>query len=295
MSKSCLKDTEGLKTVIERHPDVASPCEASLTVAALNVTVRTESLRRIGSYLSRILLGLECAGTHRSRHHTAKPATRGCSDHSGKSNHAFLLGSNRSCTHAQLSDIYALHGDVAPEKNVGNSGIWATRAVEHDLESFYWVILYVVYRHTVEDEALRATDLATHETIKEEFGRLFSALNPGELAQERRLLLLVDDVLDPGGMQSLLEYMERHCPPLSGLLLALWRDLRECARPAAGSKKKIPEERLQREKAQLAFLEEHGLPVEYTQRSKKPAIPTMVHRRLCLHIQLMLKELNQVS
>lgn len=172
---------------------------------------------------------------------------------------------------------------------------WAARAVEHDLESFYWVIIYVVYGHTMEDETLRATDRATHEAIKEEFGHLFSALNPRELAQERRLLLLVGDVLDPDGMQNLLEYVESHCRPLSGLLLAAWRALRECASSDADSKN-IPESRIQEQEAEFAFQKEHGLPLPlYTPRSKKLAIPTTVYRRLCLSIQLMLERLSKVD
>lgn len=168
-----------------------------------------------------------------------------------------------------------------------------------DLESFCWVIMYVVYRRTIDDSGLQAENSTAHAEITHEFARIFSATSIEGLAQSRRRRLSYGQGLGcywgELGIEKLLEHMEHHCPPLAGLLLAVWRALWECASSDAGSKKKIPEERLQREKTQLAFLEEHGLPVEYTQRSKKPAIPTMVHRRLCLHIILMLRELNQDS
>ncbi|KAL1938739.1 hypothetical protein VTO73DRAFT_11342 [Trametes versicolor] len=166
-----------------------------------------------------------------------------------------------------------------------------------DLESFCWVIMYVVYRRTIDDSGLQAENSTAHAEITHEFARLFSATSIEGLAQSRRRRLSYGQGCYWGelGMEKLLEHMEQQCEPLAGLLLAVWRALWESASSDAGSKKKIPEERLQREKTQLAFLEEHGLPVEYTQRSKKPAIPTMVHRRLCLHIILMLRELNQDS
>lgn len=68
---------------------------------------------------------------------------------------------------------------------VGNHRVQITRAVEHDLESFYWVILYVAYRRTLEDQEQQARDI-THAAIRAEFNSLFFAPSTGQLAEERQ-------------------------------------------------------------------------------------------------------------
>lgn len=170
---------------------------------------------------------------------------------------------------------------------------WATRAVEHDLESFYWVILYVVYRHTIEDEALRATDRATHEAIKKESDLLFSALNPGKLAQERQRLLKVGRVAAANGMRNLLRYMERECQPLAALLLAVWKVLRECADFDTDTED-LPAWRV--EAIQAAFEAENkerqkrGLPL--ARYNPEPEEPIVFHGSLIANIERMLEQLN---
>lgn len=170
-----------------------------------------------------------------------------------------------------------------------------TRTAIHDLESFYWVILYVVYRHTIEDKGLRVTNPETHEAIKKESGRLFSALNPGKLAQERQRLLKVGSVAAANGMRELLHYMESECQPLAALLLVVWKVLRECA--DFDTDAEVPAWRVQAIQVALEAenkeRQKRGLPL--ARYSPEPEKPIVFHGSLILNIERMLEQLNAAS
>lgn len=107
------------------------------------------------------------------------------------------------------------------------------RTAEHDVESFCWVIIYVVYRHTIEDKALRARNSTLHEEFEKEFAFawIFSATNPGDLVDTRRsLLTATNEPSSPHGIQNLVDYyIDNSETPLAGLLLNVWRRLRKAA------------------------------------------------------------------
>ncbi|OJT05972.1 hypothetical protein TRAPUB_3159 [Trametes pubescens] len=169
-----------------------------------------------------------------------------------------------------------------------------------DLESFCWVIMYVVYRRTIDDKDLRAGNSAAHAAIEHEFAQLFSATSMEGLAQSRRRRLQYGQACYWGelGIEKLLGHMiEQRCTePLAGLLLAVWKALWECASSDADSDD-LTEWRIK--EAQEAFdaqnkeRQKRGLPLlKDNPRLEKPII---VHGRLVFSIQRMLEKLNVAS
>lgn len=185
--------------------------------------------------------------------------------------------------------------DVIVEAARSNPGerVYIPHTAATDIESFCWVIMYVVYRRTIDGSGLQAEDSTAHAEMKREFARLFSALNPGKLAQERQRLLKVGRVAAANGMRNLLRYMERECQPLAALLLAVWKVLRECADFDTGTED-LPAWRV--EAIQAAFEAENkerqkrGLPL--ARYNPEPEEPIVFHGSLIVNIERMLEQLN---
>ncbi|KAI0768221.1 hypothetical protein BD413DRAFT_716462, partial [Trametes elegans] len=66
----------------------------------------------------------------------------------------------------------------------GQQTITLARAEEHDIESFYWVILFVLYKHALLNERLKKKD-ENYQSLNKEFCLLYTAKSTGHLADER--------------------------------------------------------------------------------------------------------------
>ncbi|OJT05973.1 hypothetical protein TRAPUB_3160 [Trametes pubescens] len=160
--------------------------------------------------------------------------------------------------------------------------VWSVRAVEHDL-------------HTLEDQELQAQDSITHAAVRAEFEGLFSALNPRELFEARRLQLLDGAALDLTGIQTLQQHIQDECFPLSTLLVAVWRALRKCAqsKPRAVPNQAI----LQAMKEEDALLNEElrkdgGSEEDDDDLEPAPVVRAIRHKTVIFRVTSMLRRLG---
>ena len=98
---------------------------------------------------------------------------------------------------------------------------------DHDLESFEWVILFAIYKHSIE-RALNGPEAAKERlpTLMEEFKNIFPDVGPPALADKR--IILLDPAVDHfQNIQGLLAFVEDvvGSNELCGVLTDIWLDL----------------------------------------------------------------------
>ncbi|KAL1938744.1 hypothetical protein VTO73DRAFT_11347 [Trametes versicolor] len=144
------------------------------------------------------------------------------------------------------------------------------RAAADDVESFYWVLLYVVYRNSLaipeaSDESEEARSL-----LDDEFSKLFSARDVGTLVTRRYLAFDPDLYGDESyaGIDVLLDHLYQHEPrrTLRRLVAGIWQKLRLCPFKEAQLHDKYAD--LDKEVAEVNHrfnkqLEARGLPARY--------------------------------
>lgn len=138
------------------------------------------------------------------------------------------------------------------------------------MESFYWVLLYVVYRNSLaipeaSDESEEARSL-----LDDEFSKLFSARDVGTLVDQRRAAFKFDPWGgdDYDGIGTLLDHLYQHEPrrTLRRLVAGIWQKLRLCPFEEAQLHDKYAD--LDKEVAEVNHrfnkqLEARGLPARY--------------------------------
>ncbi len=112
-----------------------------------------------------------------------------------------------------------------------SSGQAIVRTAEHDLESFCWVIIYVIYKHALDDtETLQiiAEESATdfQDTLAKEFRALFAAFSISDLIGRREKVWGHHNVLN--GIPNLLTYavhVKADSEDLEGMIMSIWIEI----------------------------------------------------------------------
>lgn len=158
---------------------------------------------------------------------------------------------------SQVAEVYSTETSTA-------------RTVDHDLESFCWVILYVAYRHIIDDAELRDKNTLLHTDISSEFARIFpppaslKCLNTRELALSRSRLLNTGHPPSPRGIDILVDHYLVRSLPLAGLLLVVWGHLRKAAEivaPGSAVHRMLVREDIEFENLELMSRGEPPLPL----------------------------------
>ncbi|EIW65284.1 uncharacterized protein TRAVEDRAFT_17051 [Trametes versicolor FP-101664 SS1] len=107
-----------------------------------------------------------------------------------------------------------------------NPGSFVQRTISQDLQSFYWVIIYAAFKHTV-DEIASAGQSTTngipgfeHDFFEWEFGRLFSASSA--------IARYSDYPTTYAGIGNLAAYLRSKEPAFADWISMIWMLLREC-------------------------------------------------------------------
>ncbi|EIW56197.1 uncharacterized protein TRAVEDRAFT_50679 [Trametes versicolor FP-101664 SS1] len=100
-----------------------------------------------------------------------------------------------------------------------------------DVESFYWVILYAVYRHGLETLKARKSDKA-RSRLDDEFSKIFWARDVGTLVDQRVVAFNLNPMgrSNYDGIHVLLDHLndEDPQPALRTLVAGIWQKLRLC-------------------------------------------------------------------
>ncbi|KAL1940601.1 hypothetical protein VTO73DRAFT_8036 [Trametes versicolor] len=127
-----------------------------------------------------------------------------------------------------------------------NPGSFVQRTISQDLQSFYWVIIYAAFKHTVDDIASARKSTTNgipgfeHDFFEWEFGRLFSASSAIGLIQQRDLAFSAEHSGPPGkarysdypttyaGIRNLAACLRSKEPAFADWISMIWMLLREC-------------------------------------------------------------------
>ncbi|KAI0692914.1 hypothetical protein C8T65DRAFT_744929 [Cerioporus squamosus] len=118
------------------------------------------------------------------------------------------------------------------------------RTAEHDLESFCWVIIYVVYKHALDDtETLEKIETQNfRNALLDEFRALFAAYSIADLTGRRaKVMAKSADIL--AGIASLQKYavhVEKDGRYLEGIILVIWGYLHHFQPPKFLSQQGLP-------------------------------------------------------
>ncbi|KAI0759460.1 hypothetical protein BD413DRAFT_681596 [Trametes elegans] len=113
--------------------------------------------------------------------------------------------------------------EISRAREEGQQTITLARGEEHDIESFYWVIFFVLYKRALLNERLKKKG-ENYQSLNREFCSLYTAKSTGHLADERSRRLR-----EPGykGIQVLRHYLQVfESEPLIRFVEALWKSLR---------------------------------------------------------------------
>ncbi|KAM5537554.1 hypothetical protein V8D89_008767 [Ganoderma adspersum] len=141
----------------------------------------------------------------------------------------------------------------------GNPGEAASRTAEQDIESFAWVFVFVVYKHSLEDPKVFLSQ-NQKKSLREEFNRLF----PGRSAQH--VLTARNQMTAPAANQHIMEYIRNHVenPDYFGFLFgAVWTILVN----------RLPKPRSTKNELIVRALKK-GTPLNQLQTPSSPAPPT---------------------
>ncbi|EIW65279.1 uncharacterized protein TRAVEDRAFT_17046 [Trametes versicolor FP-101664 SS1] len=112
------------------------------------------------------------------------------------------------------------------------------RTLSHDLQSFCWVIIYVAFKHTIEElkgksiSAIKGIAEFNKKTFDEEFNGLFAATSATNLATKRKVAFQSEsgtgEALAYAGIENLHNYVESKDVALAAHLRIIWHFLKNC-------------------------------------------------------------------
>ncbi|KAI0643978.1 hypothetical protein C8Q79DRAFT_927848 [Trametes meyenii] len=120
--------------------------------------------------------------------------------------------------------IYLLLRHLSTQVQAGRDLVSVRCEAHHDVKSLGWIIIYAVYRHTLDSGKL---DSAGFEALRDEFQRLYTGDSFQSLWARREVAIMRQDA---GNMTRVnqLTYFKAGCRPLSLFLTLVWTLIKQC-------------------------------------------------------------------
>ncbi|KAI0666501.1 hypothetical protein C8Q78DRAFT_1083102 [Trametes maxima] len=223
-----------LRMVVQTHQTLCADGILHRDISAGNILIRTVPSWEVCTDSEDITMGQECTSPEgflsdfelasiatavTAQGENFKPAARSVASLT-RSRHDGLSGT-------PIFMACSLLNHLSNQAKSGKDLVYIRREAHHDVESFGWVIIYVVYRHTLDSGKL---DSGEYEVLREEFKRLYSGDSFQSLWARREAAIMRRDADDMSGIEKLTYFLEQKegCRPLSLFLTLVWTLLKQC-------------------------------------------------------------------